>query len=45
MLSIEDKINQVASMMGGNGVTEATIQNVKEMLKFAESKKDEIKNL
>ena len=45
MLSIEDKINQVASMMGGNGLTEATIQNVKEMLKFAESKKDEIKNL
>ena len=43
LLSKDDKIKQVASMMGGDGVTEATIQNVKEMLKFAEDKKDEIK--
>ena len=43
LLDISDKILQVASMMGGSGVTDATIQNVKEMLSFAENKKEEIK--
>lgn len=45
LLSKEDKIMQVASMMGGNEITEATVQNVREMLSFAENKKEEIKSL
>lgn len=45
MLSVEDKIKQVASMMGGDGITEATIQNVREMLSYAEGKKEDIKTL
>ena len=45
LLETEDKINQVASMMGGSEVTEATLKNVREMLTFAENKKHEIKVL
>jgi len=45
LLSIEEKINQVASMLGGREVTEATLENVREMLKFSEKKKEEIKVL
>ena len=44
LLSIEDKILQVASMMGGSGVTQATIDNVKEMLQYANDKKEEIRS-
>ncbi|NLK93625.1 MAG: DNA repair protein RecN [Clostridiales bacterium] len=44
LLSKEEKIMQVASMLGGNEVTEATINNVREMLAFAEQKKNEIKS-
>ena len=44
LLSIEDKILQVASMMGGSGVTQATIDNVKEMLQYANEKKEEIRS-
>lgn len=44
LLSIEEKIKQVASMVGGNEVTEATLENVREMLRFAENKKNDIRN-
>ena len=42
LLNKEEKIMQVASMMGGNKITEATIKNVQEMLGFSEIKKIEI---
>jgi DNA repair protein RecN (Recombination protein N) len=42
LLNSEEKIMQVASMLGGNKVTEATIQNVREMLEFSDAKKMEI---
>jgi DNA repair protein RecN (Recombination protein N) len=45
LLTIEDKIKQVASMLGGREVTEATLENVREMLRFSEKKKEEIKVL
>lgn len=44
LLSIGEKIKQVASMLGGREVTEATLENVREMLKFSEEKKEEIKS-
>ena len=44
LLSIEEKVVQVASMVGGDEVTEATLENVKEMLRFSENKKNEIKH-
>ena len=43
LLSLEEKIVQVASMVGGDEVTEATLENVREMLRFSENKKNEIK--
>lgn len=43
VLSIEEKIKQVASMVGGNEVTEATLENVREMLRFSENKKNDIR--
>ncbi|PRR82972.1 DNA repair protein RecN [Clostridium vincentii] len=45
LLSTEEKIRQVASMLGGREVTEATLENVREMLIFSEKKKEEIKCL
>jgi len=42
-LNKDEKINQVATMLGGNEVTKATYENVKEMLKLSEKKKSEIK--
>ena len=44
LLSSEEKIKQVASMLGGREITEATLENVREMLRFSENKKDEIKS-
>lgn len=44
LLSVDEKIKQVSSMLSGDGVTESTINNVKEMLKSADYKKDEIKS-
>lgn len=44
LLSLEEKIKQVASMLGGREITEATLENVREMLRFSENKKDEIKS-
>lgn len=43
ILNKDEKINQVATMLGGNEVTKATYENVKEMLKLSENKKNEIK--
>ncbi|MDS0527866.1 DNA repair protein RecN [Clostridium sp. SHJSY1] len=43
LLSINEKIKQVASMLGGREITEATLENVREMLRFSENKKHEIK--
>lgn len=43
ILNKNEKINQVATMLGGNEVTKATYENVKEMLKLSENKKNEIK--
>ena len=43
LLNKKEKIMQIASMMGGQKVTESTIQNVEEMLGFADTKKSEIK--
>lgn len=45
ILNEEEKISQVASMLGGDNVTSTTIENVKEMLKNANLKKEEIKSL
>ncbi|MGL4730409.1 MAG: DNA repair protein RecN [Clostridium sp.] len=44
LLDTEEKIKQVASMLGGDDVTYKTIENVKEMLYKANRKKEEIKN-
>ena len=43
ILNKDEKIHQVATMLGGNEVTQATYENVKEMLKLSENKKNEIK--
>lgn len=43
ILNKDEKIHQVATMLGGNEVTRATYENVKEMLKLSENKKNEIK--
>lgn len=43
LLDIDGKINQVASMLGGDDVTMKTIENVKEMLYKANKNKKEIK--
>lgn len=44
ILNKDEKIHQVATMLGGNEVTKATYENVKEMLKLSEKKKSEIKS-
>lgn len=44
ILSKEEKVMQVASMMGGDKITEATINNVREMISLADIKKEKIKN-
>ena len=44
ILNKDEKIRQVATMMGGNEVTEATELNVKEMYNLSEKKKNEIKS-
>ncbi len=43
ILNKDEKIRQVATMMGGNEVTEATELNVREMYNLSEKKKNEIK--
>ncbi|MGL5416953.1 MAG: DNA repair protein RecN [Clostridium sp.] len=44
-LNEAEKINQVASMLGGDDLSQKTIDNVKEMLKNANLKKEKIKSL
>ena len=44
LLEEEDKVKQVASMLGGDDITDTTIKNVREMLEFSINKKNEIKN-
>lgn len=39
LLSKEDKIKQIASMIGGESITQTTIDNAKEMVSFADEKK------
>ena len=45
LLEEEDKVKQVASMLGGDDITDTTIKNVREMLEFSINKKNEIKNI
>ncbi|MGL5149969.1 MAG: DNA repair protein RecN [Clostridium sp.] len=45
VLSKDEKIYQVATMLGGDTVSEATLENVKEMYNLSEIKKDEIKGV
>ena len=44
VLKIEEKELEISKMLSGNDVTEATLNNVKEMIKISEEKKKEIKN-
>lgn len=39
LLSKEDKIRQIASMIGGESITQTTLDNAKEMVSFADQKK------
>ena len=45
LLEEEDKVKQVASMLGGDDITDTTIKNVREMLEFSINKINEIKNI
>ncbi|MGL4773792.1 MAG: DNA repair protein RecN, partial [Clostridium sp.] len=44
ILSKDEKIYQVATMLGGDNVSDATLENVKEMYDLSERKKEEIKS-
>ena len=44
VLTIEEKELEISKMLSGNDVTEATLNNVKEMIRMSEEKKKEIKN-
>ena len=44
VLKIDEKELEISKMLSGNDVTEATLNNVKEMIKLSEKKKREIKN-
>lgn len=43
VLSIEDKIKEIAKMTGGDEVSEVTLKNSSEMIRFADIKKEDIK--
>lgn len=45
MLERKDKIREIAKMIGGDEISEVSIENASEMVKFAELKKQEIKNI
>ena len=45
LLSTDEKIYQVATMLGGDSVTNATLENVREMFENSNSKKIELKAL
>lgn len=44
VLSIDDKIKEIAKIIGGDEVSKVTLENSSEMIKFANIKKEEIKN-
>lgn len=44
-LSKEDKIKEIAKMIGGDEISDVTLENASEMVSFAKLKKSEIKNL
>ncbi|WP_294156688.1 DNA repair protein RecN [uncultured Clostridium sp.] len=44
VLKLEEKELEISKMLSGNDVTEATLNNVKEMIRLSEEKKKEIKN-
>lgn len=44
VLNIEEKEFEICKMLSGDDVTEATLNNVKEMMKLSEIKKKEIRN-
>ena len=44
MLNRDDKIREIAKMVGGDEISDVTIENASEMVKFAEIKKKEMKN-
>lgn len=44
-LSKYDKIKEIAKMIGGDEISEVTLENASEMVEFAELKKNEIRNL
>lgn len=43
MLNKEDKIKEIAKMVGGDEISDVTIENASEMVEFAENKKKEMK--
>lgn len=45
MLERKDKIREIAKMIGGDEISEVAIENASEMVKFAELKKQKIKNI
>lgn len=45
LLSIDEKIHQVATMLGGDSVTNATLENVREMFENSNTKKRELKSI
>ena len=44
MLNEEDKVCEIAKMIGGDNLSDVAIDNSREMVKLADSKKNEIKN-
>ncbi len=45
LLTIDEKIYQVATMLGGDSVTNATLENVREMFENSNTKKRELKSI
>lgn len=43
ILSIDDKIKEIAKMTGGDEISEVTLENSSEMVRFADIKKEDIK--
>ncbi len=44
MLTRDEKLEEIAKMVGGDEISDVTIENASEMVKFAEIKKKEMKN-
>ena len=45
MLTRDDKIREIAKMVGGDEISDVTIENASEMVRFAEIKKEEMKKI